>query len=231
LTDIMQQRRNIRALIPVKNFGDAKKRLRDALCAEDCSALAACMARDVVTAAMSAGSVDGVTLLGGGDAVSVLASEMGCDFKDEYYDADLSANLNIAAHELEADGVSTLLVMPADLPTLLPGDIDALLARSIAGVSVCRAGRDGGTNALVVTPPTTIQFYFGEQSAKRHLDAARDAGVAVNELTSPAFTVDIDTPADLVWLCQQALSGHTADFLDDTGIRGKILNLPGALTG
>jgi 2-phospho-L-lactate guanylyltransferase len=219
----------IRALIPVKDFDSAKTRLRAVLQVRECAELAAGMAWDVATAARSAQSVSGVTLLGGG-AVEDIARELGCDFMQEDRDADLSRNLDLAARQLEADGVGTLVIIPADLPTLRPEDIDGLLARAVPGLCVCPAGRDGGTNALVVTPPTAIQFHFGDRSAQRHLEGGRAADLPTVEIEAPAFNVDIDTPADLVWLCRQVSCGRTGEVLDRSGIRTRILEMHEALS-
>jgi len=102
-------------------------------------------------------------------------------------------------------------------------DIDGLLAEAGEGLCVCPAGRDGGTNALVITPPAAIQFRFGEESARHHLEAGEGAGLISKEIELNAFSHDIDTPADLLWFCRQAIFGRTADFLDQSGIRAKIL--------
>jgi 2-phospho-L-lactate guanylyltransferase len=212
------------ALIPVKDFGAAKSRLRTVLSADECSGLALNMARDVATAIIGSDAIDGVSLLGSGSGVEKLAGELGCDRIEEFYDVDLSCNLGVAARQLRADGVTTLVVIPGDLPTLKPQDIDQLITRTGGDLSLCAAERDGGTNALVLSPPDAIEFQFGTHSARRHREAAVVAGLTATEIEHPAFRVDIDTPDDLAWLCEQAMSGHTADFLDGTGIRKRILD-------
>jgi 2-phospho-L-lactate guanylyltransferase len=174
--------------------------------------------------------VGGVTLLGGKPEIKNLAQELGHDYIEEYYDAGLSANLNIAARQLGAEGVTTLAIIPSDLPLLQSPDIDALLDEAGPGLCICAASRDGGTNALVLSPPDAIQFHFGVHSAQRHFDAGRAAGLASRKIDQPAFAIDIDTPDDLAWLCQQAVANHTADFLDRTGLRTKILQSVEALT-
>ncbi len=84
------------ALIPIKDFIEAKSRLRTVLQAEECAALARCMARDVANAVMASGAVHGTTLLGRGAAIGNLASELSCDYLEENSAADLSRNLDTA---------------------------------------------------------------------------------------------------------------------------------------
>jgi 2-phospho-L-lactate guanylyltransferase len=218
------------ALIPVKDFGAAKSRLRAVLSADECSGLALNMARDVVAAIKGSGAVDGISLLGSGHEVEKLAREQGCDCMEEFYDVDLSCNLGLAARQLRADGVGTLVVVPSDLPTLQAQDIEQLIAGSDSDLGLCTAGRDGGTNALVLSPPDAIEFQFGTHSARRHIASGVSAGLSTTAINHPAFRVDIDTPDDLNWLCKQAISGHTADFLDHSGIRKRILDADAAVT-
>lgn len=230
LASRLNNRHKVWALIPVKDFRLAKSRLRGVLQADECSALASNMARDVVAALAESASVHGVTLLGGAPEIEGLARELGCAYLEEYDDAGLSANLNMAARQLSAEDVDTLVVIPSDLPLLRPQDIDALLARIETGLCVCAANRDGGTNALVISPPDAIQFHYGMHSAQRHVEAGQAAGLLSKKIDEPAFAVDIDTPDDLIWLCQQAVASHTADFLDHTGLRTKILQAAEVLT-
>ena len=211
------------AVIPVKDFNKAKSRLGPVLTADECAALARNMAEDVVLATRAAVDVDGITLLGGNSEVEDLAAKLGCDYLEEFGDAGLSSNLNMAAKKLEKQGVRTLVIIPSDLPMLHSQDIGGLLAEAGEGLCVCPAGRDGGTNAIVITPPAAIQFCFGEESARRHLEAGEAAGLLSKEIELNAFSHDIDTPADLLWFCQQAIFGRTADFLDQSGIRAKLL--------
>lgn len=212
------------ALIPVKDFGSAKSRLRTVLSPDECAGLALNMVRDVAAATIDSDIVDGLSLLGSGPDIEKLADELHCDCMEEFYDVDLSCNLGLAARQLDTHGVATLIIIPGDLPTLRARDIDQLIDRTNSDLSVCTAGRDGGTNALVLTPPGALAFQFGKHSARRHLEAGEAAGLSTDDIGHPAFKVDIDTADDLIWLCKQAISGHTANFLDHTGIRKKILD-------
>lgn len=217
------------ALIPVKDFGHAKSRLRTVLSDDECAGLALNMARDVAAAITGSEVVDGLSLLGSGPEIEKLADELHCECMEEFYDVDLSCNLGLAARQLDTDGVATLVIIPGDLPTLRAEDVDQLITRTESDLGISAAGRDGGTNALVLTPPGALAFQFGKHSARRHLEAGKAAGLSTADIDHPAFRVDIDTADDLVWLCKQAMTGHTADFLDHTGIRKKILDSEAAV--
>ena len=210
------------ALIPVKSLTAAKTRLRPTLSTEECAALAQCMGRDVVTALRGARCVQKVNLLGSEANATELGGEYDCEVIAEDEDSDLNSNLAQAARRLAQDGARTLLILPGDLPMLTTTDIESLLKQHTEGVTVCPAIRDGGTNALVVTPPDAIHFYFGEDSARRHIEAAQQAELAHRSMELAAFARDIDTPDDLLWFCQQAGTGLTADYVRKSGIARRI---------
>jgi len=202
------------ALVPIKDFARAKSRLAAALTADQCAGLAGSMAADVVTALRGCADIGHVACLGPAPRIQAFAAEYGCDFIAETSGAGLSANLDIAARQLQEKGARTLLIVPSDLPTITPDDLTALLAKHHGGLTICPAGRDAGTNAVVLSPPTGIGFLFGKQSYARHLRAAEAAGLEHRSVHAKAFETDIDVPADLKWLRSVEPRGHTGRFLD-----------------
>ena len=144
------------ALIPVKDFGHAKSRLRTVLSDDECAGLALNMARDVAAAITGSEVVDGLSLLGSGPEIEKLADELHCEGMEEFYDVDLSCNLGLAARQLDTNGVATLVIIPGDLPTLRAEDVDQLITRTESDLGISAAGRDGGTNALVLSPPGAL---------------------------------------------------------------------------
>ena len=213
---------SIWALVPVKSLTAAKTRLRPTLSTEECAALALCMGRDVLTVLRDTRQVEKVNLLGSEANAKELSGEYDCEVIAEDRGSDLNSNLADAAQRLTRDGARTLLILPGDLPMLTTADIESVLNQHTDGVTVCPAARDGGTNALVVTPPDAIHFQFGKDSARRHISAAERAGLANRRLELPAFARDIDTPDDLRWFCQKAHAGLAADYVRASGIARRI---------
>jgi len=218
------------ALVPIKNFARAKSRLAAILSAEQCATLAACMAADVIAALRACADIGHVVCLGEEAQIQAFAAEQGCEFIAERPGAGLSANLDHAARQLQENGARTLLIVPGDLPTITPADVSALLKKHRGGLTICPAGRDGGTNALVISPPTGIGFLFGEQSCRRHYRAAETAGLESHIVHAAAFSCDIDQPADLAQLCRLDLQGHTGRFLDQSTLRDAFPRPPSAAT-
>ncbi len=210
------------ALVPVKLPGHAKSRLAPALNPAERVALAGHMAHDVLGALQACPGISGIALLAADGDARDLAGQFGCRILPDDPHLDLSANLQVAAAALAADGARALVIVPTDLPTLTAADIAALLAGLGPGVTVVPAGMDGGTNALGMAPPTAGECRFGPDSARRHLDAARQRGVEARRLDLAAFARDVDTVDDVRWLCDQATSSRARDYLERSGICARL---------
>jgi 2-phospho-L-lactate guanylyltransferase len=217
------------AIVPIKDFARAKSRLGAILTAEQCTALARHMADDVIGALCASDRVAGITLLGAGSDTAAFATTHGCAFLPDIA-GGLSVNLARAAAQLAGTGVARALIVPTDLPMVTASDIDTLLADHADDLTVCRAARDGGTNALVVSPPDAIPFRFGEHSATRHMDEGRAAGLRCRLIADGPFSRDVDRPDDLAWFCREFTPGSTTDYLDRSGIRAQLLDDDAVMT-
>lgn len=216
------------ALVPIKPFPAAKSRLGTAFSREECEQLAAGMARDVLRALIAAPEIAGIGILTGEATLARFPEAAGARLFAETAGGDWCADLGEAARALAASGARTVMVLPSDLPTLAAADIRALLAahtETPEGVTVA-AARDGGTNALVLTPPTVIPFRFGPDSAARHLAEAAARGVVAQRLELPAFARDIDTPDDVRWLCSQRIACATIAYLRASGLADRLKQAP-----
>ena len=117
-------------------------------------------------------------------------------------DRDLNADVTEAARLAEKDGATDLLLVMADLPYLATSDIGALIDAGRQSAVVIAEAKDGGTNALLLRPPTVLAFAFSRErpSAVTHAEQARRLGIEPAILRRPGLAQDIDTPADLAAL-------------------------------
>lgn len=189
------------AVLPVKRFREAKRRLAAGIEEERRRALVAAMLEDVLEAVAAARTIERTIVVTGDplaqEIVAPTATEVVPDPSDEGH--VLAALAGIARAETE--GAGCVVLLPGDCPLLDPRELDRLLTgvpERYVGVVPDRHGT--GTNALVLSPPDAIEPAFGEGSCSRHIAAAREADIpfAVEELASLAL--DLDTPADLIAL-------------------------------
>ena len=75
---------------------------------------------------------------------------------------DLNADVAAAARRAEQQGARELLLVMADLPYLTAADIAALIEAGRTSDIVIAEAKDGGTNALLLRPPTVLQFAFAD---------------------------------------------------------------------
>jgi 2-phospho-L-lactate/phosphoenolpyruvate guanylyltransferase len=189
------------AVLPVKRFADAKRRLATGMDDERREALVGAMLEDTLEAIDSARSID-CTIVVTGDprAQQIVASSSADVLPDPADEGHVVAALAGVARA-EVEGADSVVLLPGDCPLLDPKELDRLLTGVPARFVAIVPDRHGtGTNALVLSPPGAIRPAFGEGSRARHVAAAREADIpfAVEEL--PSLALDLDTPADVVAL-------------------------------
>ncbi|MDP6437846.1 MAG: 2-phospho-L-lactate guanylyltransferase [Gammaproteobacteria bacterium] len=219
------------ALVPVKQPGKSKSRLLSVLQPDECALLSRSMLMDVLGALSDAHTISRICVLTDDTEVADLVGQLGHTVIRDNAEGNVCESLDNAARFIAAEGADTVFVMPGDMPTVMSADIDALLEKHLNGLSLCPAIRDGGTNAIVCTPPGAVPFKFGDDSASKHLETAARLGIAAERLAVPAFFRDIDLPDDLAWLLahEHESGNNTIRFLHQSGIAARLnMNLLGA---
>ena len=197
------------AVVPLKRFADAKRRLASVLGPEARRHLSVLMLRDVLAVLTATPGLDRIVLA----TSEPSAADFGCPVIDDG-GGDLNAAIARAAAALEAAGVARMLVLPADVPLVTAPDIAQILAAGEAAPVVIVPDAKGiGTNALLLSPPAAIAPRFGADSRARHGVAARNLGLASRELRIPWLGFDVDRPEDLVQLARATAGKPAYEFL------------------
>ena len=183
-------------LIPVKSFGEAKRRLSPSLSEEARSVLAQRFANTVVDAAHGLPVAvvcddEGVARWAQSRSLSVLREE----------GSGLNAAVHLAVHELQSMGVERAVIVHSDLP--LARDLRWLAESS--GIVLVPDHRLDGTNAMSLPLRPDVlerfEFSYGVGSFRKHLDQALALGVALGISTTvshdPDLNHDVDLPEDL----------------------------------
>ncbi|HEV3311259.1 MAG TPA: 2-phospho-L-lactate guanylyltransferase [Chloroflexota bacterium] len=181
------------AVVPFKSGAHAKSRLTGAMGPEQRSRLSFQMLHHVLSvlapvprigevAVVTAGEVDGTTTI-----------------PDPGH--GLNAAVGAGVRWAQALRATAVLVLPADLPFLSGGDVEAMLRYLTPepGISTgaVAMSKDGGTGGLLLRPPDLIQPAFGPASGDRHIRLVREAGVAPAKVRRSGLAIDIDVPGDL----------------------------------
>jgi 2-phospho-L-lactate/phosphoenolpyruvate guanylyltransferase len=186
------------ALVPIRSFSGGKRRLATHLDDAQRAGLGEAMARRILRVLLAHPGLAGVAVVSADASVRAWAEAAGATAFNEP-GAGLNVALGEVARKLQRAGATSLLVVPADVPGLDAADVSALLDAPQSVVLVA-AARDGGTNALKLTPPTLMPFCFGRQSAAAYRATAIARGWSLHEPRLPKLSIDVDVADDLLTL-------------------------------
>lgn len=187
------------AVIPVKETGEAKQRLAPVLTRHLRQELALAMLKDVLTAVSHVKALGGVMLVTVDVHAIALARRFGAEAVAEGAHDGHTGAVNAAARRLIAQGRSTMLTLPGDVPLVTTEEIEKLLAAhgSAPAFTIAPAHDDQGSNAILMSPPDAVPLRFGADSFSPHLAAARSCGIEPCVVRLPGIALDIDNPQDL----------------------------------
>jgi 2-phospho-L-lactate guanylyltransferase len=213
------------AVVPCKRLQLAKRRLAPALTARECRRLVSAMLSDVLAALTGSAGVSGILVVSSDPAVAALARAFGARCLTDQSDEGLLPACAGASAHLSGEGADGVMVVPGDLPLLSPDDIARVVdAAGISPAVVLSPDRnDSGTNLVAMRPAGAMPYLFGENSFSLHVSAARKRGIEPAVIRSATLSLDIDTRDDLVAFARVPSRTRTCDYLDQTGLRKRLL--------
>jgi len=189
------------AIIPIGSIDGAKSRLGAVLDAEERRDLALRLATGTIRAAVATPGIDETIVITPDDEVRDLALREGARPLRQR-----SRGLNVGLREARDDAIAgkadAILVLPIDIPHVSADLLTPIVATALEAsgplVAIVPDRHDRGTNALLLAPPDVIDFCFGGDSKKAHIEAGSSVpGAKVVVMRGP-LTLDIDTPEDLL---------------------------------
>lgn len=109
----------------------------------------------------------------------------------------LNGALDFACDWVKKTGYDSMLIVPSDIAMLDPAEFVALMSAANDASVVIAVAKDGGTNALLTSPPDAIQFEYGCDSASAHQANALNNRLACRSLHLRNLALDIDQGDDL----------------------------------
>ena len=183
---------DLRVIIPVKRFVEAKQRLSPALNAMQRGQLAERMFRHVFgTAAAVFGAANVLVVSRSPETLSIAETE-GAIALLESEPFDLNPALLQAARFGGPGAHSKLQIVASDLPLM---EQDEIVEMSSNDCAIAPDRHRRGTNALLW--PSTLPFAFGENSFARHQAIAETAGLVPITVVRRGLAHDVDVPEDL----------------------------------
>lgn len=190
---------NLKLIIPVKPFRQAKSRLAPAVRKPVRATLArALLTRTLDTLNVERGkrNVECIVISRDLMALNLARCKGATALLESGY--DLNSALVEARNWAMQNGADAILALPADLPLLTLDDVKAMieLAREPACAVIAPDRSERGTNALLLRPPDALHFAFGSGSFDEHCAQAETSNVRLHVYRSPTIAFDLDTPKD-----------------------------------
>jgi 2-phospho-L-lactate guanylyltransferase len=193
------------AVVPIKGLLHAKTRLASRLSPTERATLARDMLAHVLGAIEESGAVAAVAVISPQPEELDLPPGVTALLQTE---GGLNALLEQGRDWATTQGADALMVVFADLPLLLPADIERIVrvGKPINTVVLAPDRHNQGTNIMLLHPPALIPFAFGPNSYEAHRTAASQARAHLEVYRSCSTALDIDTPDDLACLEKQRLA-------------------------
>ena len=97
-------------------------------------------------------------------------------------------------------GAKKMMYLSIDLPIVEKKDITQIIDSHKHGLTLVQAKKDGGTNALIADLPRKINFQFGADSFRKHLEAAKLEKLKTNIQSTEGLSFDLDDHEDWEFL-------------------------------
>lgn len=192
-------------LIPCKGFAAGKSRLAPVLTPDARAWLCETLLSRTLAAALAFAGRGGRVAVVSPDRVALdLASSLGALAMEDH---GQGLNPSLARANAELAGAGPLIVLPIDLPRIVPAALEALVASDYEAALAPDLARTG-TNALGLGRAARVDFpfAFGEASFANHCAIARARRLAVRTVADERLGFDLDTPFDLLRLSASELA-------------------------
>lgn len=185
-------------VIPMKDPQQSKQRLSAVLSSNHRQQLALSLFKQTLCFFRDHFGEYPVLVVTSSEQIRAIAERHGARVLMESRSTGLNDAASLAAQWSCAHGFVAQLLVPADIAVLDKQEIGQLLGQrwNAPWVSICPAD-DGGTNALMTSPPDALPFQFGIYSSEAHLAVALKLGVRAVVLQMKHLAFDVDRPVDL----------------------------------
>jgi len=187
------------AIVPVKPLRRGKSRLAEVLQEEERTRLNRMFLERTLQVLLETHGISQILVVSRDPAALAIAREFNARTLLEDGSQQLNLALERATAVAQAYGARGVLILPADIPLATKEDIQTVLelAKHHPSITIVPDRREDGTNALLVVPPGSIRYKYGESSFSHHCETARQNGLSVEIWHSDELGLDLDLPEDL----------------------------------
>lgn len=187
------------AVIPIKPLSRGKSRLAGLMTSEEREFLNQKLLIRTIRCLENIPLINEIAVISHDPTALHISRDLGVRTIQESRKTDINNALRKATKAIRTFDASKILVIPADLPMIIPEDIKEFLSLSIGEdeIIISPDRRMCGTNMLFINPIGILDYDFGLWSFKKHIEQAERKKIRVGIYNNERIAFDLDLPEDL----------------------------------
>jgi 2-phospho-L-lactate guanylyltransferase len=189
------------AIVPVKNFESGKSRLASLLTVEERVKLSELFLDYTLNTLSNTSAISNVVVVSSDKRAEGIAKLHNAKFLQEKKNQGVNAAVALADVYISEYAVDATIVIPQDLPLLLPEDIERICTSAQEHekcLVICPSLRFDGSNALLRRPPLLISTHYDNDSYNVHIKKAKASDAIIKIIKTKRIMTDIDTVEDVI---------------------------------
>jgi 2-phospho-L-lactate/phosphoenolpyruvate guanylyltransferase len=199
------------AIVPVKSFEKAKSRFGSLLSTHERIRLSGMLLERTICTLKKTPSIQSILLVSADTRIKGIASRHGVTFLEELKEAGVNSAVRLADEFCISARADASLVLPTDLPLIVPEDIDIMCKTVLekdSCVILCPSYKFDGSNVLFRKPCNIIRTSYDKNSYPNHVLAGIRSNANTRVLFLDRLMVDIDTVNDIKKMLSIGQSNH-----------------------
>ena len=205
------------AIVPVKNFESGKSRLASILTVQERVNLSKLFLDLTLDTLTKTSIISKVIVVSSDKRAEAIVKKYDAKFLREKKDQGVNAAVSLADIYISGYAVDATIVIPQDLPLLLPEDIDYICRfaqKHKRCLVICPSLRFDGSNALLRRPPLLLKTNYDNDSYNNHIKKAKASNASVKVIQIKRIMIDIDTINDVRHLIKFSGTNKVVAFLE-----------------
>ena len=204
------------AIVPVKNFERGKSRLTSLLTVKERIKLSELFLDNTLNTLTKTPVISQSVIISSDKRAEEIVKKYDAIFLGEKKDKGVNAAVALADTHISEYAVDASIVIPQDLPLLLPEDIECICTAAEKNercLVICPSLRFDGSNALLRRPPLLLKTNYDNDSYNIHIKNAKASNASVMIIQIKRIMLDIDTIEDIIKLTEFSSTNKVVTFL------------------
>ena len=171
------------------------------------------MLNEVLSALDESSAISSILIVSREPAAESAASKFGAEIIRDDHESGVNDAVALASKHHAAEDFDGLLVVPQDIPLLMPSDVDTLvrLSGTPPCITIVPSRLLDGTNALLRAPPNSMPTRYDEGSYRMHMIEARKRNLNPMLIYQRRIMADIDSIDDVKYCLQLGEKPHICE--------------------